>query len=119
MDRMSVQHYLPKESLTTMPAIIFVHQIAKYRQDADVSKHIFLQISKSSQHKVEVSREDSKSVYASTQSDESLFLCMDPWLYIEDSDQTAWMRILIDQVIYWGTCQLVPFCCFHTKCVFN
>ena len=37
MDRMSVQHYLPKESLTTMPAIIFVHQIAKYRQDADVS----------------------------------------------------------------------------------
>ena len=72
MDHMSVQHYLLKESLTTMPAIIFVHPIAKSKQDANVSKQLFLLISQLSQRKVEVSREDSKSVYASPQSDESL-----------------------------------------------
>ena len=74
MDRMSVQHYLRKESLTTMPAIFFVHQIAKYRQDANVSKHLILLISQSSQHKVQAvySSKDSKSVCASPQSNKIL-----------------------------------------------
>ena len=53
MDHMSVQHYLRKESLTTMPAIIFVHQIVKYRQDANVSKQLFLLIIQLSQRKIQ------------------------------------------------------------------
>ena len=70
MDRMSVQHYLLRELLTTMPVIIFVHQIAKRRQDADVSKELFLLISQLSQHKIQAvySSVDSKSVCVSPQS---------------------------------------------------